>query len=113
MYGGPSPTTLTPKYTADSPRTQQAIQTLYDAETASTLTLPSQAATRSLLFRNGPARWLSAGNIAQQPERRLNNDAGLTNSGDEIMPIGIPDCKRATRSSAAAIWGFGVFDNGA
>ena len=49
-------------------------------------------------------------NIAQQLNSD-NNDAGLTNSGDEIMPMAFPT-ESGDPKLCGGIWGFGVFDNG-
>ena len=49
-------------------------------------------------------------NIAQQMNTD-NNDAGLTNSGDEIFPMAFPT-ESGDPKLCGGIWGFGIFDNG-
>lgn len=49
-------------------------------------------------------------NIAQQLNSD-NNDAGLTNSGDEIFPMAFPT-ESGDPKLCGGIWGFGIFDNG-
>ena len=41
-----------------------------------------------------------------------NNDAGLTNDGDEILFMAFPSEKATDTKLCGGIWGFGVFDNG-
>ena len=49
-------------------------------------------------------------NIAQQLNTD-NNEAGLTNNGDEIMPMAFPTDSGDSKL-CGGIWGFGIFDNG-
>ena len=62
------------------------------------------------LFRNGTLQMAFCWNIAQQLNAD-NNDAGLTNDGDEIMPMAFPTASGDPKL-CGGIWGFGVFDNG-
>ena len=62
------------------------------------------------LFRNGTLQMAFCWNIAQQLNTD-NNDAGLTNDGDEIMPMAFPTASGDPKL-CGGIWGFGVFDNG-
>ena len=41
----------------------------------------------------------------------IYNDAGLTNDGDEIMPMAFPTASGDPKL-CGGIWGFGIFDNG-
>ena len=66
--------------------------------------------TSPLLFRNGTLQMAFCWNIAQQLNSD-NNDAGLTNDGDEIMPMAFPT-ESGDPKLCGGIWGFGVFDNG-
>ena len=62
------------------------------------------------LFRNGTLQMAFCWNIAQQLNSD-NNDAGLTNSGDEIFPMAFPT-ESGDPKLCGGIWGFGIFDNG-
>ena len=62
------------------------------------------------LFRNGTLQMAFCWNIAQQLNSD-NNDAGLTNSGDEIFPMAFPT-ESGNPKLCGGIWGFGIFDNG-
>ena len=44
-------------------------------------------------------------------ESACRNDAGLTNSGDEIFPMAFPT-ESGDPKLCGGIWGFGIFDNG-
>ena len=62
------------------------------------------------LFRNGTLQMAFCWNIAQQANSD-NNDAGLTNDGDEIFPMAFPT-ESGDPKLCGGIWGFGIFDNG-
>ena len=62
------------------------------------------------LFRQGVLNVAFCWNIAQQANSD-NNDAGLTNDGDEIFPMAFPT-ESGDPKLCGGIWGFGVFDNG-
>ena len=49
---------------------------------------------------------------AAQQANSDNNDAGLTNDGDEIFPMAFPT-ESGDPKLCGGIWGFGIFDNGA
>ena len=66
--------------------------------------------TPQFLFRNGTLQMAFCWNIAQQLNSD-NNDAGLTNSGDEIFPMAFPT-ESGDPKLCGGIWGFGIFDNG-
>lgn len=62
------------------------------------------------LFRQGVLNVAFCWNIAQQLNAD-NNDAGLTNDGDEILFMAFPSEKATDTKLCGGIWGFGVFDN--
>ena len=66
MYGGTFTDAAHTKYTADSPRTSRRSRPCTTPR-ASTLTLPSQAATRSPCSATAPCRWHSAGTLHSRP----------------------------------------------
>ena len=88
MYGGTFTDDAHTKYTADSAENIKAIQTLYDTEGIN-FDASIAGGDEITLFRNGTLQMAFCWNIAQQLNSD-NNDAGLTNSGDEIMPMAFP-----------------------
>ena len=48
---------------------------------------------------------------ASQQNNTDNNDAGLTNDGDTILPMSFPTSSGDAKL-CGGIWGFGIFDNG-
>ena len=87
----------------------KAIQTLYDADGIN-FDASIAGGDEITLFRNGTLQMAFCWNIAQQLNSD-NNDAGLTNDGDEIMPMAFPTASGDPKL-CGGIWGFGVFDNG-
>ena len=109
MYGGTFTDAAHTKYTADSAENIKAIQTLYDTNGIN-FDASIVGGDEITLFRNGTLQMAFCWNIAQQLNSD-NNDAGLTNSGDEIMPMAFPTASGDPKL-CGGIWGFGVFDNG-
>ena len=109
MYGGTFTDEAHTKYTADSPENIKAIQTLYDTNGIN-FDASIVGGDEITLFRNGTLQMAFCWNIAQQLNTD-NNDAGLTNSGDEIMPMAFPT-ESGDPKLCGGIWGFGIFDNG-
>ena len=109
MYGGTFTDAEHTKYTADSPENIKAIQALYDAKGVN-FDASINGGEEITLFRNGTLQMAFCWNIAQQLNSD-NNDAGLTNSGDEIFPMAFPT-ESGDPKLCGGIWGFGIFDNG-
>ena len=109
MYGGTFTDAAHTKYTADSAENIKAIQTLYDTDGIN-FDASIAGGDEITLFRNGTLQMAFCWNIAQQLNAD-NNDAGLTNDGDEIMPMAFPTASGDPKL-CGGIWGFGVFDNG-
>ena len=109
MYGGTFTDAAHTKYTADSAENIKAIQTLHDADGIN-FDASINGGEEITLFRNGTLQMAFCWNIAQQLNTD-NNDAGLTNSGDEIFPMAFPTASGDPKL-CGGIWGFGIFDNG-
>ena len=109
MYGGTFTDAAHTKYTADSAENIKAIQTLYDTDGIN-FDASIAGGDEITLFRNGTLQMAFCWNIAQQLNTD-NNDAGLTNDGDEIMPMAFPT-ESGDPKLCGGIWGFGIFDNG-
>ena len=109
MYGGTFTDDAHTKYTADSAENIKAIQTLYDTDGIN-FDASIAGGDEITLFRNGTLQMAFCWNIAQQLNTD-NNDAGLTNDGDEIMPMAFPT-ESGDPKLCGGIWGFGIFDNG-
>lgn len=109
MYGGTFTDADHTKYTADSAENIKAIQTLYDTEGIN-FDASIVGGDEITLFRNGTLQMAFCWNIAQQLNTD-NNEAGLTNNGDEIMPMAFPT-DSGDPKLCGGIWGFGIFDNG-
>ena len=109
MYGGTFTDAAHTKYTADSAENIKAIQALYDAKGVN-FDPSINGGEEITLFRNGTLQMAFCWNIAQQMNTD-NNDAGLTNSGDEIFPMAFPT-ESGDPKLCGGIWGFGIFDNG-
>ena len=109
MYGGTFTDAAHTKYTADSAENIKAIQTLYDTNGIN-FDASIVGGDEITLFRNGTLQMAFCWNIAQQLNTD-NNDAGLTNDGDEIMPMAFPTASGDPKL-CGGIWGFGIFDNG-
>ena len=109
MYGGTFTDAAHTKYTADSAENIKAIQTLHDTKGIN-FDASIAGGDEITLFRNGTLQMAFCWNIAQQLNSD-NNDAGLTNSGDEIFPMAFPT-ESGDPKLCGGIWGFGIFDNG-
>ena len=109
MYGGTFTDAAHTKYTADSAENIKAIQTLHDTKGIN-FDASINGGEEITLFRNGTLQMAFCWNIAQQLNTD-NNDAGLTNSGDEIFPMAFPTASGDPKL-CGGIWGFGIFNNG-
>lgn len=109
MYGGTFTNAEHTEYTADSPENIKAIQTLYDQDGIN-FDASIGGGDEITLFRNGTLQVAFCWNAAQQTNSD-NNDAGLTNSGDTILPMAFPT-ESGDPKLCGGIWGFGIFDNG-
>ena len=109
LYGGTFTDADHTKYTADSAENVKAIQALVDSK-AIGFDASIAGGDEINLFRQGVLNVAFCWNIAQQLNSD-NNDAGLTNSGDEIFPMAFPT-ESGDPKLCGGIWGFGVFDNG-
>lgn len=110
LYGGTFTDAEHTKYTADSEENVKAIQALYDAEGIN-FDASIVGGDEINLFRQGQLSVAFCWNIAQQLNTD-NNDAGLTNDGDEIAFMAFPSQNGNDTKLCGGIWGFGVFDNG-
>jgi multiple sugar transport system substrate-binding protein len=109
LYGGTFTDAEHTKYTADSAENIKAIQALYDQDGIN-FDASIVGGDEITLFRNGTLAMAFCWNIAQQLNTD-NNAAGLTNDGDEIIPMMFPS-DAGDPKLCGGIWGFGVFDNG-
>ena len=109
MYGGTFTDAAHTKYTADSAENVKAIETLYNQDGIN-FDASINGGEEITLFRNGTLQMAFCWNIAQQLNTD-NNDAGLTNSGDEIFPMAFPTASGDPKL-CGGIWGFGIFNNG-
>ena len=109
MYGGTFTDAAHTKYTADSAENIKAIQTLHDTDGIN-FDASINGGEEITLFRNGTLQMAFCWNIAQQLNTD-NNNAGLTNSGDEIFPMAFPTASGDPKL-CGGIWGFGIFNNG-
>ena len=109
LYGGTFTDDAHTKYTADSAENVKALEAL-KAQDGINFDASINGGEEITLFRNGTLQMAFCWNIAQQLNSD-NNDAGLTNSGDEIMPMAFPTASGDPKL-CGGIWGFGVFDNG-
>ena len=109
LYGGTFTDDAHSKYTADSAENVKALEAL-KAQDGINFDASINGGEEITLFRNGTLQMAFCWNIAQQLNSD-NNDAGLTNDGDEIMPMAFPT-ESGDPKLCGGIWGFGVFDNG-
>ena len=109
LYGGTFTDAAHTKYTADSAENIKALETL-KAQDGINFDASINGGEEITLFRNGTLQMAFCWNIAQQLNSD-NNDAGLTNSGDEIFPMAFPT-ESGDPKLCGGIWGFGIFDNG-
>jgi multiple sugar transport system substrate-binding protein len=109
LHGGTFTTADHTGYTWTDAENIQALQELYDMDGIDFD--PSIVGGDEItLFRNGTLKMAFCWNIAQQLNTD-NNDAGLTNDGDEIVFMSFPS-ETGESELCGGIWGFGVFDNG-
>lgn len=110
LYGGTFTDAAHTKYTADSAENVKAIQALVDSKGIG-FDASIAGGDEINLFRQGVLNVAFCWNIAQQTNTD-NNDAGLTNDGDEILFMAFPSESGTDTKLCGGIWGFGVFDNG-
>lgn len=110
LYGGTFTDAAHTKYTADSAENVKAIQALVDSKGIG-FDASIAGGDEINLFRQGVLNVAFCWNIAQQTNTD-NNDAGLTNNGDEILFMAFPSENGTDTKLCGGIWGFGVFDNG-
>ena len=109
LYGGTFTNAEHTAYTADSEENIKALELLksmdgieFDASLV--------GGDEINLFRNGTLKMAFCWNIAQQLNTD-NNDAGLTNDGEEIVFMSFPS-ETGESQLCGGIWGFGIFNNG-
>ncbi len=110
LYGGTFTNAEHTEYTVASEENNKALQALYDQE-GIMFDASLVGGDEIALFRNGTLAVSLCWNAAQQ-NNSDNNDAGLTNNGDTIIPMQFPTEDGGAANLAGGIWGFGVFDNG-
>ena len=109
LYGGTFTDAAHTKYTADSEENVKAIQALVDSK-AIGFDASIAGGDEINLFRQGVLNVAFCWNIAQQLNAD-NNDAGLTNDGDEILFMAFPAEDAKATKLCGGIWGFGIFNN--
>ena len=97
------------KYTADSPENIKALELLAGLEGVN-FDPAINGGEEINLFRQGILDMAFCWNIGAQLNTD-NNDAGLTNDGDQIVCMAFPT-DQAQPALCGGIWGFGIFDNG-
>ena len=110
MYGGTFTDAAHTKYTADSAENIKALETLRDTKGIN-FDASIVGGDEINLFRQGVLSMAFCWNIAQQLNKD-NNDAGLTNDGDEILFMAFPAQVANEAKLCGGIWGFGIFNNG-
>ena len=109
LYGGTFTNAEHTEYTWGAEENITALKALYDCK-AIEFDAGIAGGDEIALFYNGTLNVAFCWNIAQQLNTD-NNDAGLTNDGDEIMPMAFPTASGDPKL-CGGIWGFGIFDNG-
>jgi multiple sugar transport system substrate-binding protein len=109
LYGGTFTNPEHTAYTADSEENIKALQLLHDTEGIN-FDASIVGGDEINLFRQGVLKMAFCWNIGAQLNTD-NNDAGLTNDGDEIVCMAFPSDDGAAEL-CGGIWGFGIFDNG-
>ena len=109
LYGGTFTNAEHTEYTWGAEENITALKALYDCK-AIEFDAGIAGGDEIALFYNGTLNVAFCWNIAQQLNTD-NNDAGLTNDGDEIMPMAFPT-ESGDPKLCGGIWGFGIFDNG-
>ena len=109
LYGGTFTNAEHTAYTADSAENVKALELLQNMDGIN-FDASIVGGDEITLFRQGVLKMAFCWNIAQQLNAD-NNDAGLTNDGDEIVFMSFPS-ETGESKLQGGIWGFGIFDNG-
>lgn len=110
IYGGTWTNAEHTAYTLDSAENIKALETLY-ATAGIKFDSSIAGGDEITLFRQGLLDMAFCWNIAQQLNSD-NNDAGLTNDGEEILFMAFPAQTADGSKLCGGIWGFGIFNNG-
>lgn len=110
LYGGTFTNDEHTAYTADSAENIKALEALR-ATSGINFDASLVGGDEINLFRQGVLKVAFCWNIAQQLNSD-NNDAGLTNEGDEILFMAFPTETGKQPKLCGGIWGFGIFNNG-
>ena len=109
LYSGTFTDAEHTKYTADSEENIKALELLAGLEGVN-FDPAIVGGDEIQLFRQGILDMAFCWNIGMQLNTD-NNDAGLTNDGDEIVCMAFPS-DDGVPELCGGIWGFGIFDNG-
>ena len=109
LYSGTFTDEAHSKYTADSEENIKALELLVALEGVN-FDPAIVGGDEINLFRQGILDMAFCWNIGAQLNTD-NNDAGLTNDGDEIVCMAFPS-DDGVPELCGGIWGFGIFDNG-
>ena len=109
MYGGTFTNADHTAYTVSSDENNKALKALYD-QNGINFDASLVGGDEINLFRQGVLAMSLCWNASQQ-NNTDNNDAGLTNDGDTILPMAFPT-ESGDAKLCGGIWGFGIFDNG-
>ena len=109
LHGGTYTDADHTQYTIDSPENIQALEELV-AQDGIVFDPAIVGGDEINYFRNGTYAMAFCWNIGAQLNTD-NNEAGLTNDGDEIVCMAFPT-DQSQPALCGGIWGFGIFDNG-
>ena len=109
LYGGTFTNPEHTAYTADSAENVKALELLQSMD-GIYFNAAENGGEEITAFRQGILKMAFCWNIAQQLNTD-NNDAGLTNDGEEIVFMSFPS-ETGESKLQGGIWGFGIFDNG-
>ena len=109
LYGGTFTNAEHTAYTADSEENIKALELLQSTDGVY-FNAAENGGEEITAFRQGILKMAFCWNIAQQLNSD-NNDAGLTNDGDQIVFMSFPS-ETGESKLCGGIWGFGIFDNG-
>ena len=109
LYGGTFTNPEHTMYTANSPENVKALELLRSLDGIN-FDPAINGGEEIQLFRQGILDMAFCWNLIQQTNTD-NNDAGLTNDGDEIEFMAFPS-EDGNSKLGLGIWGFGIFDNG-
>ena len=109
LYSGTFTDAEHTKYTADSEENVKALELLAGLEGVN-FDAAIVGGDEINLFRQGILDMAFCWNIGMQLNSD-NNDAGLTNDGDQIVCMAFPS-DDGVPELCGGIWGFGIFDNG-